>query len=57
MFVEMEDMHDFIAAMEPYKTEKAGLPPMPMEMEASIELLSMIRQSNASMQLQSCEVD
>jgi len=57
MFVEMEDMHDFIAAMEHYKTEKSGLPPMPIEMEAGRDLLSMIRQSNASMQLQSCEVD
>jgi len=51
VLAEMDNMHDFVAAMEQFKTEKSGLPPMPIKMEAGIELLSMIRQSNASMKL------
>jgi len=39
--------------MNEYETEKSALPPLPIEMEAGIQLLSMIRQSNASMQLYS----
>jgi len=53
VLAEMDNMHDFVAAMEQFKTEKSGLPPMPIKMEAGIELLSMIRQSNASMKLYS----
>jgi len=49
--VEINDMDDFVAAMNHYETEKAGLPPMPIKMEAGVELLSIIRQSNASMEL------
>jgi len=41
----MNDIIDLVAAMNHYKTEKAGLPLMPIETEAGIELLSMIRQS------------
>jgi len=50
---EMNNLNDFVQAMNLYETEKSVLPPMPMEMQAGIELLSMIRQSNASMQLYS----
>jgi len=53
VLAEMDDMHDFVAAIEQYKTEKLGWPPMPIKMDAGIELLSMIRQSNDSMQLYS----
>jgi len=53
VLAEMDDMHDFVAAIEQYKTEKSGWPPMPIKMNAGIELLSMIRQSNDSMQLYS----
>jgi len=48
---EMNDMDDFVAAMNHYETEKVGLPPMSIKMEAGIELLSIIRQPNATMQL------
>jgi len=53
ILAEMQDMDDFVTAMNHYKTENAGLSPMPIKMEAGIELLWMIRQSNASMQLYS----
>jgi len=49
--MEMNNMNDFLEAMNLYEMEKSALSPMPIEMQAGIELLSMIRQSNASMQL------
>jgi len=37
---EINDMDDFVVAMNQYKTEKAGLSPMPIKMKAGIELYS-----------------
>jgi len=39
----MKDMDDFVKAMNSYKYVKVRLQPLPIEMEARIELLLMIR--------------